>query len=244
MDEWWVCELCHSLNRPNAPTCYSCRAQKGLQSSSRQPAAVVRSTAPAATPGGQAGDPVGPGFAAIPGFGPQAPGASYPQSSPYGVPAWGMSASPPRTRPRVGGRLLSIVVFIVVIAAIPIANFVLTRNCAGQVIFTTNAPTGAPGTVKTGVTCQVANQVTSVPAGTSVYADFFFSSTPSSDLLTITKIRNGTTIEDKTGSYPGATAIKCLQDTKDQNYLGSGTYEFKMHDSNGDLLSDGTLTIR
>jgi hypothetical protein len=68
VDEWWACEHCHSMNRPNAPTCYSCRAQKGLEPSVQQPATVVRSSG--AAPFDAAYEQPQPG--ARPGWGPPA----------------------------------------------------------------------------------------------------------------------------------------------------------------------------
>jgi hypothetical protein len=68
VDEWWACEHCHSINRPNAPTCYSCRVQKGLEPSGQQPATVVRPSG--AAPFGAAYEQPQPG--ARPGWGPPA----------------------------------------------------------------------------------------------------------------------------------------------------------------------------
>ena len=42
MDAWWGCEVCHSINRPGASACYSCRAPTG-----RQPSGI----APTGSPG-------------------------------------------------------------------------------------------------------------------------------------------------------------------------------------------------
>jgi hypothetical protein len=46
MDEWWACEVCHSINRPSASACYSCRSPKGRKLSDVRPASTSEAPEP------------------------------------------------------------------------------------------------------------------------------------------------------------------------------------------------------
>jgi hypothetical protein len=40
MSDWWVCEVCHSINRPASSICYSCKKPAGFRAQAQQPTAT------------------------------------------------------------------------------------------------------------------------------------------------------------------------------------------------------------
>jgi len=184
--------------------------------------------------------PYGAPPAAPDGTPPEAPYGAPPEA-PYGAPpAWGAPA--PAAPPRRGlpRRLLAAIGgFIVVVAILLIAVMVLNPSHAGQVIFTTDAPTNSGAS-----TCQLGHQVTSVAVGTKVYANYFFKSRLDNQTVTLTVIKNGTSLGSSDLTSAQSNGVDCLEDSTDLSTLGAGTYEFKLTTADGSVVSDGTLTIK
>ena len=127
-----------------------------------------------------------------------------PPQDPYGAPAPGPYGAPPPgwgapmpVQPAKGGRTKRIIavvgIVVLVFAALAIFRAVTNPNHAGQVIFTTDAPTSSGA-----ATCQLGNQVTSVTAGTPVYANWFYTSELTNETVTLTIVKDGTTIDTST----------------------------------------------
>jgi hypothetical protein len=238
MDAWWVCERCHSINRPNSSACYSCRAPKGQQGQGALPESTIGAVGSAASQSVQYPGPFAAGAypqnseaaAAVPTS--QAPFADA------GVPS-AIPAPTARTRFGIGSRLFGIFVAVVVFIGLGLVFAATRPNHAGQVVFTTDAPS-ANGAK----TCQIGTQVTSVPSGTAVYGIYFFKSRPTSETLTVTIVKNGAILASGPENIPGVTSVDCVEDTADLSTLGVGTYEIKLAGPSGDVLADGTLTIK
>ena len=162
--------------------------------------------------------------------------------APYGAPppAWGAPAPTVPAKRGLGKRiLLGIGVVVVVVVALAIVGMLLSPNHAGKVIFTTDAPT-AEGAK----TCNLGNQVTSVTAGTSVYANFFYKSRLSNETVTLTIVKDGTVIDTSTLTADQANGVDCVESNANLGDLTAGVYEFKLTTAGGDVVSDGTLTIK
>ncbi|MFI5258966.1 MAG: hypothetical protein ACHQ01_05070 [Candidatus Limnocylindrales bacterium] len=129
--------------------------------------------------------------------------------------------------------------FIVIIVILGIVSLVLNPSHAGQVIFTTDAPTDSGAS-----TCQLGHQVTSVAVGTPVYANYFFKSRLSNQTVTLTIIKNGTALGSSGLTAAQSNGVDCLEDSTDLSTLGAGTFEFKLTTADGTVVADGTLTIK
>ncbi len=164
-----------------------------------------------------------------------------PPESPYGAPpAWGAPApAAPRRRGLPRRLLAAIGGFIVVVVILAIVGLVLNPSHAGQVIFTTDPPTDSGAS-----TCQLGHQVTSVSVGTKVYANYFFKSRLDNQTVTLTVLKNGSSLGTTPLSSDQSNGVDCLEDNTDLSTLGAGTYEFKLTTADGTVVSDGTLTIK
>ncbi len=173
------------------------------------------------------------------GWGAPPPGFD-PSQQGYGQP-WG--APPPAPHKSILPKVIGvIVVFVVGIFALLVVVGMLLPNHAGQVLFTTDAPTS--GGAKT---CQVGNQVTSVSVGTPVYAIYFYKDRLSNETVSLTVIKDGQQLIPPTPLGAEMTnGVDCLEDTSNLGELlnGAGTYEFKLTTASGDVVSDGKLTLK
>jgi len=171
------------------------------------------------------------GWAPTPGFDPSQPG--------YGQP-WGPVPAPKKSiLPKVIG---AIVIFVIVIVGLFAALLILNPSHAGEVVFTTDAPTS--GSAKT---CQIGHQVTEVPVGTPVYAIYFYKDRLSNETVSLTVTKDGQAFIPATALTSDMTnGIDCLEDTSNLGELltGAGKYEFKLTTSSGDVVSDGTITLK
>ena len=162
--------------------------------------------------------------------------------APYGAPppAWG---APVPTAPAKGGKLKRILiacgVVLVVLFGLGVAAALLSPDHGGQVIFTTDAPTASGA-----ASCQLGNQVTTVTAGTAVYANFFYKSRLTNETVTLTIIKDGTVLNTSTLTSDQTNGIDCVESSGDLSSLDPGVYEFKLTTANGDTVSDGTLTVK
>ncbi len=146
-------------------------------------------------------------------------------------------------QPAKGGRTKRIIavvgIVVLVFAALAIFRAVTNPNHAGQVIFTTDAPTSSGA-----ATCQLGNQVTSVTAGTPVYANWFYTSELTNETVTLTIVKDGTTIDTSTLTSAESNGVDCVESSANLGDLAPGVYEFKLTTSSGEVVSDGTLTIK
>jgi len=74
------------------------------------------------------------------------------------------------------------------------------------VIFTTDAPTASGA-----ATCDLGHQVTTVTAGTPVYANFFYKSRLTNETVTLTVIKDGTVLTTSTLTNDQANGIDCVR---------------------------------
>jgi hypothetical protein len=209
---------------------------------------------PWGAPPAQSG-PEQPGWAAPPpayGTPPPAYGApqdQYGAPQPYGAPPAPYGAPPPTwgapmpTTPAKGGKLKRILiacgVVVVILFGLGVAAALLSPSHDGQVIFTTDAPTSSGA-----ASCQLGTQVTTVTAGTQVYANFFYKSRLTNETVTLTIIKDGTVLTTSTLPSDQTNGIDCLELSDNLSSLSPGVYEFKLTTANGDTVSDGTLTIK
>ncbi len=172
---------------------------------------------------------------------------AYGQQQPYGQqpwaqqPQWGAAPVKKSRLPRILGIVGGAVVVLIILGVV--AALLLPSN-AGKVIFTTDAPTSAGAK-----TCELGNKVTTVKLGDPVYMNIFFKDRLSGETVTLTLIKDGKTVDSiPYGTASEVNGIDCLEDYTNladvlqQN--GAGTYEFKLTDSKGNVVSDGTLTVQ
>jgi hypothetical protein len=110
---------------------------------------------------------------------------------------------------------------------------------AGEVIFTTDAPT-----TSSAASCDLGHQVTTVTAGTPVYANFFYKSVLTSQTVTLTIIKDGAILDTSALTPDQANGVDCVESNANLSDLSAGVYEFKLTTSSGEIVSDGMLTIR
>lgn len=249
----------HKPGEPAPPTAWGPppapdQSGYGAPPSPWSPPPAPPSPAPWGAPPAQS-SPEQPGWAAPPpAYGAPPPAYDAPQDQygaqqPYGAPPAPYGAPPPAwgapvpTTPAKGGKLKRILiacgVVLVVLFGLGVAAALLSPNHGGQVIFTTDAPTASGA-----ASCQLGNQVTTVTAGTSVYANFFYKSRLTNETVTLTIIKNGTVLTTSTLTSDQANGIDCVESSGDLSSLDPGVYEFKLTTANGDTVSDGTLTVK
>lgn len=148
-------------------------------------------------------------------------------------------------RGRLPRRVLLISGGVVVTVACVIAAIVglalLYPSHAGQVIFTTDPPTS-----ESARTCQFDHQVTSVTAGTPVYAVYFYKARLANETIALTVDKDGTPIAQNALAPLASDGVDCLEDPLDLRSVGAlgvGRYDFKMTIATGEIVSEGTLII-
>jgi hypothetical protein len=196
--------------------------------------------APPEWAGGQPGYGAPPEWAGgQPGYG--APPSYGPPGTPYGAPpAWG--APPPQpSKSRVPKIIGAIVLAVIVLIAIGAVIAFISPNHAGQVLFTTDAPTSEGAK-----TCQVGHTVTSASVGDPIYAIYFFKNRLTNETVTLIVLKDGQQILSTPLSSDESNGIDCLEDYSNLGDIltTAGTYEFKLTTSSGETVSDGTLTIK
>ncbi|MGD0248258.1 MAG: hypothetical protein ABSB75_04310 [Candidatus Limnocylindrales bacterium] len=109
----------------------------------------------------------------------------------------------------------------------------------GKVLFSTDIPT-ANGS------CTPDKIVTSVSAGTSVYATYVFKAKPGSETVSLEMTKNGESYIAKTAMDTSDTqGLDCFGDTTDMSTLdgwGVGTYKVTLT-ANGATVAEGELTV-
>jgi len=164
----------------------------------------------------------------------------YPPQQPYGQQPYGAVpvAAPSKSRlPRIIGIIAVIVVAVIALAVV--AAMLLPSN-AGKVIFTTDAPT-----TEGAQTCKLGNQVTTVKLGDPVYINIFYKERLSGQTVTMTILENGAVKDTESLTSDESNGIDCLEYEQNlASFLDSaGSWEFKLTDSNGNVVSDGILTV-
>ncbi len=170
------------------------------------------------------------------------PGAPYGQpGAPYGQPAGMWAAPPPAKRSRLPLVIAAIVVVLVLLAG---AGLYVLGNMqvqdAGKVVFSTDQPVAGQNTG-----CKVDHQVTTIPAGTSVYATYIFSSRQGSGVVYLSITKNGSQFLPATAMDTSDTqGYDCFADISDLSAIpfDAGTYTFTLT-SGGQTISQGTLTV-
>ena len=159
--------------------------------------------------------------------------------APYGAPqAWG--APPPAAKSSMGKRILiGVGVVLIALVVLGVIGYVLSPKHAGQVIFTTDAPTASGA-----ATCDLGTQVTTVTAGTPVYANFFYKSRLTGETVTLTIIKDGSVLDTTTLTADQSNGVDCVESSANLGDLTPGVYEFKLTSSKGDTVSDGSLTVK
>ena len=184
-----------------------------------------------------------PGGAPPPAWGaPPPPPSPYgAPPAPYGAPPPGWGAPPPTSgKSGIGKKiLLAVGGIIVALVAIGVVLAILIPSHAGQVIFTTDPPTASGA-----ATCNLGHQVTSVTAGTPVYANFFYKSRLTNETVTLTIIKDGSVLDTSTLTSDQSNGVDCVESNANLGDLEPGVYEFKLTTSKGETVSDGKLTIK
>jgi hypothetical protein len=153
------------------------------------------------------------------------------------------AAPPPARRSRLP-RIIAVVVVLALLAGA--ALFVLGNMQvpdAGKVVFSTDKPVAGQSSG-----CKVDHQVTSVSAGTSVYATYIFSAKQGSDVVSITVTKDGSPFLPATAMQTSDTqGYNCFADTSDLSQIPSlpfdaGSYKFTLTSGNN-TISEGTLTV-
>ena len=130
-------------------------------------------------------------------------------------------------------------VVVIALVVLGVIGYVLSPKHGGQVIFTTDAPTASGA-----ATCDLGNQVTTVTTGTPVYANFFYKSRLTGETVTLTIIKDGSVLDTSTLTADQSNGVDCVESNANLGDLAPGVYEFKLTSSKGDVVSDGTLTIK
>ena len=159
--------------------------------------------------------------------------------APYGAPqAWG--APPPAAKSSMGKRILiGVGVVLIALVVLGVIGYVLSPKHGGQVIFTTEAPTASGA-----ATCELGTQVTTITAGTPVYANFFYKSRLTGETVTLTIVKDGSVLDTSTLTADQSNGVDCVESSANLGDLTPGVYEFKLTTSKGDTVSDGTLTVK
>lgn len=135
--------------------------------------------------------------------------------------------------------LIGVGVVVVALVVLSLIGYVLSPKHAGQVIFTSDAPTPSGA-----ATCDLGTQVTTVTAGTPVYANFFYKSRLTGETVTLTIIKDGSVLDTSTLTAEQSNGVDCVESSANLGDLTPGVYEFKLTTSKGDTVSDGTLTVK
>ncbi|MGD0122018.1 MAG: hypothetical protein ABSC46_05615 [Candidatus Limnocylindrales bacterium] len=162
--------------------------------------------------------------------------------APYGAPppAWGAPAPTAAPKSSIGKRIIiGVGVVVIALVVLGVIGYVLSPKHGGQVIFTTDAPTASGA-----ATCDLGNQVTTVTTGTPVYANFFYKSRLTGETVTLTIIKDGSVLDTSTLTADQSNGVDCVESNANLGDLAPGVYEFKLTSSKGDVVSDGTLTIK
>ena len=157
-------------------------------------------------------------------------------SQPVG--AWA-SPTPTPNRSRFPIAIGGVLVILLVVGGLFAFNYLQVHKDDGKVVFTTDKPVAAQTT-----NCSPANQVTSVKAGTSVYAWYVFASRQGSDPVALTITKDGAEFMPANTAVLGdVSGLDCAYDASDLGSLfKAGTYKLTVT-SGGKTISEGTLTI-
>ena len=189
---------------------------------------------------GQTPPPTPPPDWSAPGQPGQPPSPYGQPPSPYGQPA-GMWAAPPPVKRSPLPRIIGVLVTLAVIAGVA---FYFVSNAkvpdAGKVVFSSDKPVAGQSTG-----CKVDHQLTTVAAGTPVYATYIFTSKQGSDPVSLTITKDGSPFLPATAMDATDTnGYDCFADTSDLSQIpfDAGSYQFTLT-SGGNTISQGTLTV-
>jgi hypothetical protein len=158
----------------------------------------------------------------------------------YGQPGYGQPGGWPAPAPAPKrSRMPLIIAIVVVVVIVGAVLWVVASNMrppdAGKVVFSSDKPVA-------GMNCNVDHKVTTIKAGTTVYAYAIYKDKQGSDVVTLTISKDGS----KLGSadLPTSTTenTDCYGDTTDLGTFPAGTYTFTLT-SGGKTIAEGTLTI-
>jgi hypothetical protein len=168
------------------------------------------------------------------------PPAPFGQPSPYGQPAEMWAAPPPARRSRLPLIIVGIVVVVVIaFAAVIGMNYLKNVADRGKVVFSTDKPVAGQT-----VGCSVDHQVTSIAAGTPIYATYVFSARQDTDVVSLAVTKDGAQYLPATAMPTSDTkGLDCFADTTDLSTIfTAGTYTFTLTNSGG-TIAQGTLTV-
>jgi hypothetical protein len=150
-------------------------------------------------------------------------------------------APAPSSRSRLPLIIAAIVVVVVLAGAGLFAySYIRNNQDAGKVVFSTDEPVAGQTTG-----CVVANQVTTIPVGTSVYATYHFSSQQGSDVVDLSITKDGATFLSPWAMPTSDTqGYNCVADNSDFStiFVDPGKYTITLT-SGGSTIAQGTLTV-
>ncbi len=158
------------------------------------------------------------------------------------APAWGQApgwvAPPKAPRSRLRKIVIGLVVAVVAFFALAIVVSIINPSHRGEVVFSTTGQTATDN-------CKVANQVSSIKAGDSVYVMVVWSHTMSSSEKVIEEdFKDGVslgTLNWDSSNYAGYDCTSSAHDFKD-TFTQPGTYEIKLT-VGSEVVADGKLTV-
>ena len=109
---------------------------------------------------------------------------------------------------------------------------------AGQVVFTTDVPTSASA-----ATCKLGHEVTSVTAGTPVYATYFYKARLNDETAVVHLFFNGIAQTDTVLAPSESNGVDCFEDPLDLSVYPVGTLTLRVATLTGEVVSEGTLII-
>ena len=109
-------------------------------------------------------------------------------------------------------------------------------------VFTSDAPSSDGAK-----TCKLGTEVTAIKIGDPVYVNIFYKDRLTNETVTLTILKDGTKLYSSPLPSEQANGIDCLEDQSNWGEVlqtqGAGAYEFKLTDSKGNVVSDGTITF-
>jgi hypothetical protein len=139
---------------------------------------------------------------------------------------------------RLLGALAGLIVLAVIVVGVIVYMKVANPDHLGQVVFTTSD-------MSSSTDCTVSNQVSSVKAGTPVYATYFWQHQLTATQQVVEEdFKDGTSLGTYNVPTDSSSDADCLtvQDDLNATFTDPGTYEIKLTVGN-EVVADGKLTI-
>jgi hypothetical protein len=109
---------------------------------------------------------------------------------------------------------------------------------AGQVVFTTDMPSGASA-----ATCKVGHEVTSVTAGTQLYATYFYKARLVDETVVVHLFFRGIPQSDTVLAPSESNGVDCFEDPVALRVYPAGDLTLRVSTLTGEIVSEGTLII-